>query len=123
FSDFAHSILQFPGRPDINQETAYAAADSLPEAPMQFQFDVTTAQQPKPVSAPSGPEAVPELLRQILDLQRDGFTQMLEVQREHLTHARQVHQEHLQRWKNVMSRWVKEFPDLAGECKNVYPDL
>ena len=91
---------------------------------MQFQFDITTQpQQPKPVPPPSGPEAVPELLRQILDLQREGFTQMLEVQREHLTHARQVHQENMQRWKNVMARWQKEFPDLAGECKQVYPVL
>jgi hypothetical protein len=90
---------------------------------MQFQFDVSTAAQAKPAPVPSGPEAVPELLRQILDLQRDGFTQMLEVQREHLAHARAVHQEHLQRWKNVMARWNKVFPDLAGNCKQVYPAL
>ena len=90
---------------------------------MQFQFDVTTAAQPKPVPVPSGPEAVPELLRHILDLQRDGFTQMLEVQREHLAHARHVHQEHLLRWKNVLSRWNRVFPDLAGQCKQVYPAL
>lgn len=90
---------------------------------MQFQFDVTTAAQAKPVPVPSGPEAVPELLRHILDLQRDGFTQMLEVQREQLAHARAVHQEHLQRWKNVMARWNKVFPDLAGNCKQVYPAL
>jgi hypothetical protein len=97
---------------------------SLPEAPMQFQFDITTVpQQPKPVPTTNGPEAVPELLRHILDLQREGFTQMLEVQREQLAHARHVHQEHLQRWKNVMSRWIKVFPDLAGQCKKVYPAL
>lgn len=90
---------------------------------MQFQFDISTTQQPKPVPVPTGPEAVPELLRQLLDLQREGFTQMLEVQREHLTHARHVHQEHLQRWKNVMSRWNKVFPELAGQCKKVYPAL
>jgi hypothetical protein len=90
---------------------------------MQFQFDITTAQQPKPIAAPGGPEAVPELLRQLLDLQRDGFTQMLEVQREHLAHARQIHQENLQRWRNLLGRWEKEFPDLAGNCKQVYPML
>lgn len=90
---------------------------------MQFQFDITTAAQAKPAPPPSGPEAVPELLRQILDMQREGFTQLLEVQREHLAHARQVHQEHMQRWKNLMSRWDKEFPDLAGDCKRVYPAL
>lgn len=89
---------------------------------MQFQFDISTAQQPKPVP-PSGPEAVPELLRQILDLQREGFTQMLEVQREQLAHARQIHMENLQRWKNMLHRWQKDFPDLAGECKQVYPTL
>jgi hypothetical protein len=89
---------------------------------MQFQFDISTNQQPKPVPPP-GAETVPDILRQILDLQREGFTQMLEVQREHLTHARQVHQENLQRWKNMMGRWQKEFPDLAAECKQVYPVL
>ena len=90
---------------------------------MQFQFDVSTAQQPKPVPAASGPDAVAELLRHMVELQRDGFTQMLEVQREHLAHARHVHQEHLQRWKNVMGRWNKVFPELAAHCKQVYPAL
>jgi hypothetical protein len=90
---------------------------------MQFQFDISTTQQPKPAPAPSGPEAVPELLRQLLDLQREGFTQMLEVQRDHLTHARQIHQENMQRWRNLLGRWDKEFPDLAGQCKQVYPML
>jgi hypothetical protein len=90
---------------------------------MQFQFDITTAQQPKPVPPPATPEAIPEILRQILDLQREGFTQMLEVQREHLAHARQVHQEHMQRWRNLLGRWEKEFPDLAGQCKQGYPVL
>ena len=90
---------------------------------MQFQFDVSTAPQAKPVPAATGPEAVAELLRHMIDLQRDGFTQMLEVQREHLAHARQVHQENLQRWKNVMGRWNKVFSGLAGQCKQVYPSL
>jgi hypothetical protein len=102
-----------------------AAFFSLPEAAMQFQFDVSTAQQPKPTpaAAPTGPEGVGQLLRQLLELQREGFTQTLEVQREHLAHAKQVHQENLQRWKNLMARWNKEFPDLAGDCKRVYPHL
>jgi hypothetical protein len=97
----------------------------LPEAAMQFQFDITNSsqQQPKPAMAPSGPGTVADLLRQMMDLQRDGFVQTLEVQREHLAHARQVHQENLQRWKNMMARWSKEFPDLAGDCKQVYPVL
>lgn len=91
---------------------------------MQFQFDITTApQQPKPVPTSNGPEVVPDLLRHILDLQREGFTQMLEVQRAQLAHAQHVHQEHLQRWKNVMGRWNKVFPELAGQCKQVYPSL
>jgi hypothetical protein len=86
---------------------------------MQFQFDVTTANQAKPVPA-SGPEAVAELLRQLIDLQRDGFGQVLEVQREQLAHARQVHQENVQRWRNLLARWDKDFPDLAADCKRAY---
>lgn len=91
---------------------------------MQFQFDLTTTQQAKPVAPiPTGPDAVPELLRQLLDLHREGFTQVLEVQREHLAHARAVHQENLQRWKNVMAKWAEEFPRLAAQAKRVYPLL
>lgn len=91
---------------------------------MQFQFDVsTTAAPPKPAAAPGTPEALTELLRQLIDLQRDGFSQVLEVQREHLAHAKHVHQENMQRWRNLLGRWDKEFPTLAAECKQVYPLL
>ncbi len=88
---------------------------------MQFQFDITTAAQPKPVPAPGSTEAVADLLRHLIDLQRDGFSQLLEVQRDHLTHARQVHQENMQRWRNLLGRWGKDFPDLSIDCKQIYP--
>ena len=90
---------------------------------MQFQFDITTAQQQKPAVAPGSPQAVGDLLRQLIDLQRDGFVQLLEVQREQLAHAKHVHQENLQRWRNILGRWGKDFPDLAPDCKQVYPVL
>jgi hypothetical protein len=90
---------------------------------MQFQFDITTASKPKPLPAPGSSEAVADLLRHLIDLQRDGFTQLLEVSREHLAHARHVHQEHVQRWRNVLGRWDKDFPDLAADSKQVYPAL
>jgi hypothetical protein len=93
------------------------------EAAMQFQFDISTAAQPKPATAPGTSEALADLVRQLIDLQRDGFSQLLEVQREHLAHARHVHQENMQRWRNLLGRWDKEFPSLAAECKQVYPHL
>ena len=90
---------------------------------MQFQFDISTANQPKPAVTPGSGASANDLLRHLIDLQRDGFTQLIELQREQLAHARHVHQEHIQRWKNVLGRWAKDFPDLAGDAKKVYPRL
>ncbi|MCS7046642.1 MAG: hypothetical protein NZO58_09825 [Gemmataceae bacterium] len=90
---------------------------------MQFQFDITTAPQARPVPVRPGAEGIQDLLRQLIDLQRDSFAQIVELQREQLNHARAIHHENLQRWKNVMLRWGKEFPDLAAKAKQVYPML
>jgi hypothetical protein len=81
---------------------------------MYFQFDasplgvVPAEQTPVPV-----PETV-DLLRQIL-----------EVQREQLVHLRAHTAVHDMgsRWKAFLSRWQEEFPDLSVACKRALPEL
>ena len=89
---------------------------------MQFQFDVASNSA---VSLPAPPvaETVPELLRQILDVQRDQLHQILEVQREHLHHARANAPDNLARWRNLLGRWQNEHPEFADHCKVAYPLL
>ncbi len=89
---------------------------------MQFQFDIVsnkTGSVPPP--QPVGPESVTDLLRQMLEMQRDQFNQMLEVQREHLNHVRTMAQENVLRWRNLLSRWQEEQPEFAEHCKVAYP--
>ena len=90
---------------------------------MQFQFDIasTAATPPKqPVPSPTT-ESVPELLRQMMEMQREGFSQMLELQREHLNHVRIVAQENQARWRHLLGRWEKDHPEFADSCKTAYP--
>ena len=90
---------------------------------MQFQFDVATgATPPKPAQQPPA-ETVPELLRQILEGQREHYAQLLDVQREQLAQARAAAQDALARWKNLLSRWQKEHPEFSEHCKKAYPVL
>jgi transketolase len=89
---------------------------------MQFQFDIasTAATPPKQLPQPTT-ESVPELLRQLLEMQREGFTQMLELQREHLNHVKTVSQENQARWRHLLARWEKDHPEFADSCKTAYP--
>ena len=90
---------------------------------MQFQFDIGSTTTKAPVPVPLTGEPVPDLLRQILELQRDQLTQLLEVQKEHLHHVRAAAQENVARWRNLLVRWQSEFPELAGGCKKAYPAM
>ena len=89
---------------------------------MQFQFDIssTTAKPPVPPQ-PTTPETVPDLLRQILEVQYDQLTQILEVQKEQLNHARAIAQDNLARWRQLLGRWHAEQPEFADHCKKAYP--
>ncbi len=85
---------------------------------MNHQIDVssaltTTGGEP-PVAAPStGPETV-ELLRQ-----------MLEVQREQLAYQRTAAAAHdmTARWRAFVTRWKEEFPELPDACRKALPAL
>jgi hypothetical protein len=91
---------------------------------MQFQFDVAT-NNAAPPPAPQQPsaETVPDLLRQMLELQREQLNQLVELQREQLNQARAAAQDSLARWRNLLTRWQKELPDFSVNCKQAYPLL
>lgn len=80
---------------------------------MQFQFDVGThAKAPPP--PPATPESPVDLLRQIL-----------EVQKELLQQARISVAQHDQmaRWRALAARWKADYPELPAHCKEVLPAL
>ncbi len=90
---------------------------------MQFQFDIASTAKVPPPAPPMRvtPETVPDLLWQMLELQRDQFNQMVELQREQLNHARATAQDNLARWRNMLTRWAEEYPQFAEQCKLAYP--
>ncbi len=84
---------------------------------MNFQIDVTSVPPPAPADAPTASPAVPETI--------ELLRQMLEVQREQLTYQRAAAAAHdmTARWRAYLSRWQQEFPDLADGCRKVLPLL
>ena len=70
---------------------------------------------PAPVQMPDmmpPQQEVPELLRQMLELQREQVT---------LLRTQVAAQDNLSRWKAFLTRWSEEFPDIGGACKQVLP--
>lgn len=55
----------------------------------------------------------------------DLLRQLLEVQREHLAlqRAQQAAQDTQSRWRAFVARWEQEFPSLAADCRQVLPIL
>jgi hypothetical protein len=83
---------------------------------MNFQIDASSAvptAPAEPAATPAASETV-ELLRQIL-----------EVQREQLGYQRAAAAAHdmTARWRAFLSRWQQDFPDLADGCRKALPHL
>lgn len=89
---------------------------------MQFQFDIaSTTKTPAPPPLPVTPETVPNLLRELVEIQRDQFGELLELQKEHLNVARAAAQDNLARWRQMLNRWGESYPEFAENCKKAYP--
>ena len=85
---------------------------------MNFQIDVSSS-LPQKAAEPhsSHPERGPD----VADLLR----QILEVQREQLAYQRAAAAAHdmTARWRAYLSRWNDEFPELSDGCKKAMPHL
>lgn len=86
---------------------------------MNFQIDVSSAQTGRPLQsetapAPVNPPEMVELLRQIL-----------EVQKEQLVFQRAAAAAHdsTSRWRGFLNRWNQEFPGLSDDCRRSLPML
>ncbi len=81
---------------------------------MQSQFDVTSYTKPTP-PVPSDPNlATAELLRQILEVQRELLAHQQATAAAHDTSGR---------WRALLARWREEFPGLPEACRNALPIL
>jgi hypothetical protein len=95
---------------------------------MQFQFD-TSSVRPAPPAVPQQPlDMTQELLRQLIEAQRDStlalrevMAQILAVQQELLNHAKTTAQDAQARWRNLLSRWQAQHPEFANHCRQAYP--
>ena len=81
---------------------------------MNFQIDASANVPPTAPTPAVASNDVVELLRQIL-----------EVQREQLTYQRNAAAAHdmTARWRAFLSRWNNEFPGLSEACRRVLPML
>ena len=84
---------------------------------MNYQIDVSSAFSVPPAERPAAPPAVPETV--------DLLRQILEVQREQLAYQRAAAAAHdmTARWRAYLSRWQQEFPGLSEGCRKAMPLL
>ena len=84
---------------------------------MNFQIDVTSTQPALPAELPAAPLPAAETV--------DLLRQILEVQREQLTYQRAAAAAHdtTARWRAFLSRWQQEFPGLSEGCRKAMPLL
>ena len=79
---------------------------------MHFQFDVSTASFPTLQSAPTS--GIPDLLSQMLEVEREQLAQLRTFVASHDGGAR---------WRAFLERWRQDFADLPQACKQALPVL
>jgi hypothetical protein len=84
---------------------------------MNFSIDVTSTVSPSTANPPATSSHSPEVV--------DLLKQILEVQREQLTYQRAAVAAHdmTARWRAYLQRWKEEFPNLSENCKKAMPAL
>ena len=82
---------------------------------MNFQVDVSSSFTTTPVEKPLPPASPAEMM--------DVLRQLLDIQREQLQLARQAAaaSDHGARWRSFIGRWQDEFPHLAEGCREMLP--
>jgi hypothetical protein len=84
---------------------------------MNFQFDVTpliTSPVPAAEPPPAPPSETVDLLRQLLDVEREQLG---------LARAAAAAHDAASRWRAFLNRWQKEFPTLGEDCRKALPVL
>ena len=76
-----------------------------------MQFDVTSVPVPATANPPMGATAE-DLLRQILEVQREQLNQM---------RTTAAAADHNAKWKSLLGKWEQEFPGLSNACKSATP--
>ncbi len=82
---------------------------------MNFVIEMTPLEGSLPTAAPMPPEhETVELLRQILEVQREQLSQ---------SRVSTAGQDNGSRWRAFLSRWENDFPGLSDGCRQALPIL
>jgi hypothetical protein len=106
-------------RPQLATAWMPARLPATPEySTMAFPIDAHASPLPaQPVEPPAAPPPVPDtvdLLRQILEVQREQLAQQRAAAAAHDLGAR---------WRAYIARWQTEFPNLSDSCRKAMPLL
>ncbi|MGE3807579.1 MAG: hypothetical protein AB7K24_23185 [Gemmataceae bacterium] len=81
---------------------------------MQFQVGTSAAMPQVETTAPVATSENTELLRQILEIQKQQLQMM---------QAQAAAHDNVSRWRAFLGRWREDFPDLAEACRDILPHL
>jgi hypothetical protein len=81
---------------------------------MQSQFDINALSGGLPPTPAPAAGDLGELLRQILEVQREQLAQMRAAAAAHDAGAR---------WRALLARWRQDFPELPAACRQALPVL
>ncbi len=70
--------------------------------------------EPQPAAPPAGAGELAELLRQVVELQREH----LQVLR-----AQVMAQDQSAKWRQFLARWQGEFPGVGASCRQILPSI
>jgi hypothetical protein len=79
-----------------------------------FQIESAAVNPPPPVPPGQLPSEAVDLLRQLLDVQREQLNYLRSTAAAHDSGAR---------WRAFLNRWHEEFPDLSAGCRKALPIL
>jgi hypothetical protein len=83
-------------------------------SPFNFQIETTAPSPPAAQGTPSFPAEAIDLLRQLVEVQREQLTQLRASAAAHDNGAR---------WRAFLNRWHGEFPALSDTCRKALPVL